>query len=33
MKKAGKKRFHTNEERLSGFAADRDHNAALITLR
>jgi len=25
--------FHTNEERLSGFAADRDHNAALITLR
>jgi len=33
MKKAGKKRFQINEERLSGFAADRDHKAALIKLR
>jgi len=33
MKKAGKKRFHTNEERQSGFAADREHKAALIKLR
>jgi hypothetical protein len=33
MKKAEKKRFQINEERQSGFAADRDHNAALITLR
>jgi len=32
MKKAGK-RFHTNEERQSGFAADRDHNAALKSHR
>ena len=33
MKKAGKKRFQINEERLSGFAADRDHNAALKSHR